>query len=90
MPSDDYIPPPPPSRYGEGSSYIDPVILMRNRQQQASQSETASTNQPSADALNQKPEPNEEPKEEPIHYNFNYEANLTEEDLVAVLQTLDA
>ena len=75
---------------------------MRNRQQQASQSESASTNQPSADALNQKPEPNEkpiekpiekpkeEPKEEPIHYNFNYEANLTEEDLVAVLQTLDA
>ena len=75
---------------------------MRNRQQQASQSETASTNQPSADALNQKSEPNEEPnekpkegpneepKEEPIHYNFNYEANLTEEDLVAVLQTLDA
>lgn len=79
---------------------------MRNRQQQASQSETASTNQPSADALNQKSEPNEEPnekpnekpkeepneepKEEPIHYNFNYEANLTEEDLVVVLQTLDA
>ena len=90
MPQDDYIPPPPPSRYGEGSSYIDPVILMRNRQQQTSQNENASASQPSPDELNPKPEEEKEKTKETIHYNFNYEANLTEEDLVSLQSAIES
>ena len=55
---------------------------MRNRQQQTSQNENPSANQPSTDELNPKPEDEKEEAKEAIHYNFNYEANLTEEDLV--------
>ena len=71
---------------------------MRNRQQQTSQNENASANQPSTDELNPKPEEEteetEETKEtketkETIHYNFNYEANLTEEDLVTIQAAIE-
>lgn len=62
---------------------------MRNRQQQSSQNENPSANQPSTDELNPKPEEEKAEAKEAIHYNFNYEANLTEEDLVSTRSAIE-
>ena len=86
----EYIPPPPPL-YDYDTSYVDPTILMRNKQKNEAQitKENAGTREigtkkegevETSETESKKAEST--PLEQQVKYNFDYESKLTEEDLV--------